>query len=153
MVVLAVVRDRLLGPEQPDQLDRFAKPGEALFVIGPYDAESAFVQVLACADPEDDAVRKQRPERPECLGHDCRVIAKGRSHDRGAERNVLCPLAGGGEPGERKRRVAIGMTPRLKVIADEDALESVGFRGDGEIEQLTRAELFGRSLIAEAQHG
>jgi hypothetical protein len=44
------------------------------------------------------------------------------------------------------------MTPWLKVIADEDAFESVVFRGDCEIEQLTRAELFGRGLIAEAQH-
>jgi hypothetical protein len=44
------------------------------------------------------------------------------------------------------------VAPRLKVVADENAFESVVFRSDSEIEQLTRTELFGRSLIAEAQH-
>jgi hypothetical protein len=44
------------------------------------------------------------------------------------------------------------MTPGLEVVAHEDAFKAVGFGGDGEIEQLTRAELFGRSLIAEALH-
>jgi hypothetical protein len=44
------------------------------------------------------------------------------------------------------------MTPWLEVVAHEHAFETVVFGGDGEIEQLTRAELFGRSLIAEAQH-
>ena len=152
MVVLAVEGDRLLSPEESNQLDRLAQARKALFAVRPCNAERTFVQVLACADAEDDTVREQRSEGPKRLGHDGRVIPEGRSHDGGAECDALCSLAGGSEPRERKRCVTIRMTPWLKVIADEDAFESVLFRGDGEIEQLTRAELFGRGLITEAQH-
>src|SRR6266513_6291488 len=54
-------------------------------------------------------------------------------------------------PGEGKRRVAVGVAPRLEVVADEDRIESVVLGGDREVEQLARAELLGRGLVAEAQ--
>jgi hypothetical protein len=44
------------------------------------------------------------------------------------------------------------MAPRLEVIAHEDAFESGRLGGDRKIEQLSRAELLGRSLVAETQH-
>jgi hypothetical protein len=152
VVVLAVKRDRLLGPQEADQLDRLTQPGKALLVVGPRDAERAFVQMLARANAEDHAVGEQRSESPESLRHDGGVISKGRSHNRGAERNALGPLSSCREPGHCKGRVPIGVTPRLEVVADEHALETVLFGGDSKIEQLPRAELLGRSLIAEAQH-
>jgi len=35
------------------------------------------------------------------------------------------------------------MTPRLEVIAHENAFEAVDLSGESELEQLSRAELFG----------
>ena len=40
---------------------------------------------------------------------------------------------------------------RLEVVADENRVETVVLGGDGEIEQLARAELLGRGLVAEPQ--
>jgi hypothetical protein len=44
------------------------------------------------------------------------------------------------------------MTPWLEVVANENAFETVFFGRDREIEQLARAELLGRSLVAKSQH-
>ena len=99
--------------------------------------------MLARSDAEDDSVRHQNAKSPECLRDDRWVIPEGRCRNRRAQQDLLGPLACGGKPGDRKRRVAIGMTPGLEVIAHEDAFETVVFGGDREIEQLSRAELLG----------
>ena len=44
--------------------------------------------------------------------------------------------------------MAVGVTPRLEMVADENRIESVGLGRDREIEQLARAELLSRSLVA-----
>ena len=44
-----------------------------------------------------------------------------------------------------------GVPPRLKVIADDDAVEADFLGVDAELEQLAWPELLGRRLIAEPQ--
>src|SRR5208282_808741 len=105
------------------------------------------------ADAEDDAAGEQRAEGAEHLGDDRRVVAEGGGEDGGAHDDA----AGGGaeraEPGQRGGGVAVGVLPRLEVVADEDGVEADFFREDGEVEQLPRAELFGGGLVAEFEHG
>ena len=61
-------------------------------------------------------------------------------------------LAGSCEPGESEWRVAVGVPPRLEVIAHENRVEPVPFGVDREIEKHARCELFGRSLVPKPQH-
>ena len=51
------------------------------------------------------------------------------------------------------RRVAVGVAPRLEVVADEDALEAGALGVDCERQQVARAELLGRRLVSEGEHG
>src|SRR5205814_9848078 len=123
VVVLPVEVDRLLGPQLADEPDRLAQPRETLLVVGPLDAEGALVQVLPGADAEDHATRVERAQRAEGLGDDPRVKTERRRVDRGPESDPLGALSNGGEPGEGKRRVAVGVAPRLEVVADGDRVE------------------------------
>ncbi len=93
-----------------------------------------------------------RAERAEGLRDDRGMIAEGRGQDAGAD--LRPPRAGAerAEPDERGGRVAIGMLPRLEVVADEDQVEADLLGEAGEIEQLARAELLGRGLVSEFQH-
>ena len=86
MVVIAVERHRLVGPQHADQPHRLAQPGETLLVVGPLDAEGAFVEVLARADTEDHALGMERTQRAKGLRDDGRVITKGRRDHGRAER-------------------------------------------------------------------
>src|SRR5438309_11849011 len=107
--------------------------------------------MLAGADAEDHALRKQQPEGAECVGDDRGVLAKSGCRDRGSESDASRSLADGGQPREGKGRMAVGVTPGLEMVADENRIESVGLGRDREIEQLARAELLSRSLVAEPQ--
>ncbi len=149
MVVLAVEGHRLLGPQLPDEPHRLAQPREALLVLRPGDTERALVQVLARADAEDHPVRKQHAERTERLGHDRGVVAKRRRVDGGAEGDSIRPLPHRRQPRERERGVPVRMAPGLEVVADKNGIEPVTFGRDRKVEELTRAELLGRSLVAE----
>ena len=59
----------------------------------------------------------------------------------------------GTEPGERVRRVAVVVAPRLEVVAGPDGVEPGLLGRDREVEQPLRVELLGGGLVAEAQVG
>ena len=61
-------------------------------------------------------------------------------------------LAQGAQPGQRRRRMPVGVPPGLEVIAHENAVETLVLRGDRELEQPSWRELLGRSLVSELQH-
>src|SRR5439155_1953708 len=64
VVVLAVERHRLLGPELANEPHRLAQPSESLAIVRPLDAESTLVQVLARADAEDHPAGCSTPRVP-----------------------------------------------------------------------------------------
>ena len=49
--------------------------------------------------------------------------------------------------------MAIDMLPGLEVIADEGRIEADRLRLAGEVQKLSRRELFGRRLVSELEHG
>src|SRR5207302_8075712 len=126
---------------------------EALLVVRPLNAERALVEMLAGADPEDHAPGMERTQRAESLRDDRGVIAKRRRHHRRAEDDSAGALAGSGQPCEREWRVSVGVAPGLEMVADEHRVEPVRLGRDGEVEELARAELLGRSLVPELQLG
>src|SRR5712692_9511816 len=152
VVILPVERHALLGPQQLDQLDGFPQSGETLLVVGPCNPESALIEMRSGANTQDHPSWIQRPQRPKRLRDDGRVIAKCGRCDRGAEPDSLGAFAHGGEPGKRKRRVAVRVAPGLEVVADENAVEAAPLGVDREIEKHAWCELFGRSLVPEPQH-
>jgi hypothetical protein len=80
------------------------------------------------------------------------MIAEGRGQDAGADLGAVRPGAKRAEPDERRRRVSVGVLPRLEMVADEDRVEADLLGEAREIEQLTRTELLGRGLVSEFQH-
>src|SRR5216684_5756687 len=80
------------------------------------------------------------------------MIAEGRGQHAGADLGALRPGAERAEPDERRRRVPVGMLPRLEMVADEDRVEPDLFGEAREIEQLLRGELLGRGLVSKFQH-
>src|SRR5919202_1258548 len=47
--------------------------------------------------------------------------------------------------------MAAGVPPRLKVIAEPDAIEAARFGVDGELDEIARAKLLGRRLVAQLE--
>src|SRR5206468_91187 len=79
LVVLALERHPLLGPELSDQLDRLAEHSPALLDARPSARRSRrLIQRLAGTDAEEDAPRVEARERRKVLRDDRRVIAHGR---------------------------------------------------------------------------
>ena len=151
MVILPVESHRLVGPEKADQLDRLAEASKTLAVVRPLHAERALVEVLAGADPEDHPSWKEHPQGAKGLRDYRRVVAKCRRYDRRAERDARSALARGCEPRQRERRMAVGVAPRLEMVAHENRIESIGFGRDCEIQQLARSELLGGGLVTEPE--
>src|SRR5437773_8250176 len=121
VVVLAVERHELLRPQLLDEANGLAQSGKPLLVVWPFDAERTFIEVLPRSDAEDHPVWVKRAEGSECLRDDGRVIAKRRRRNRGAQHHAARSLSNRRQPREGERRMPVGMTPRLKVIADEHA--------------------------------
>ena len=62
------------------------------------------------------------------------------------------PLAEGGKPGQRIRRMTIRVTPGLKMVADKDRIEPDLFCDTGEVQQFIGPELLRRRLVSDFQH-
>ncbi len=139
------------SPSRP--ANRLAQPAEPLPGRRPGVPEHRrLVHRLAAPDAEEDAVGEEQRERRHRLRDDRGVVAeRGRHHAR-PEPDPLGALPDRAEPGERERRVAARVAPRVEVVADDDAVEAKPFRRDAELEQLARTELLGRSLPSEREH-
>ncbi len=48
--------------------------------------------------------------------------------------------------------MAVGMSPRLEVIADDHAVKAAVFCSDGELHKLARGKLLCRRLVSELEH-
>ena len=118
----------------------------------PFGAHDDLVERLAGAYSEDDPARRQAAERGKRLCHHRGVVAQGRGQHAGAQDDSLRRGCRRAQPGDGVGRMAIGMAPGLVVVAGPDGVEAVLFRGDGEVEELSWAELFSRGLVAESKH-
>ena len=124
-IELALEGDPVLGPQFVDQRDRLAQPVAPLLGARPFDADRRhLVQRLASADAEHDAAWEHGSERAEDLGDDRRVIAKGRGQDARADRHPPGASAERAEPGKRRRRMPVGVLPRLEMVADKDRVRT-----------------------------
>ena len=153
LVELAFEAHPLLAPQPAHQGDGFAQAGEALLEVGPVHAGGRhFVQPLAGADAEDDALGEHGAQRAESLGDDGGMVAEGGGEHRGAHDDALGARAECPEPGEREDGVAVDVLPGLEMVADEDGIETALLGHDREIQQLAWRELFRRRLVPELQH-
>jgi hypothetical protein len=144
LVVLAVERDPLAGPQGPHQVDGLAEPGEALLEVGPLQAgDGDLVQRFAGTDADHDAVGVEAGQGGERLGHHGRVVAKGRGHHRSAELDAVGPFADGGQPGQREGSMTTVVLPGLEVVGDADTVQTQLLGPDGELHQVARVELLG----------
>src|SRR5205823_588544 len=152
--VFALVGHEVLGPEPPHQLDGFSQAAETLFEAGPLDSQDRnLVHRLAGPHAEKYPSWGELIERRHCLRHDGRVIAKGRRDDAGAKAYPARPLSQRRQPGKGERRVAIGVSPGLKVVAYDHAVESALLGMDRKVEQFARWELLSGRLVAQSQPG
>src|SRR5207253_2551819 len=99
-----------------------------------------------------DAAREHRAQRAKRLRHDRGVVAEGRRRDAGADHHPPRAGAERAEPGERVRRMAVGMLPWLEMVADEHRVETDLFGQARKIQEFARSELLGRGLVSEFQH-
>src|SRR5262249_54013957 len=150
-VELALEVDALLAPEAADQAHRLRQPLPPLLCPRPLlPGGGRLVHRLPGADAEEDASGEERPERAERLRDDRGVVAHRRREHAGAEVGAVERLAGRAEPDDRIRRVAAVVAPGLEVVGDGDGVEADALGVPREVEQLARAELLGRSLVAVA---
>ena len=153
LVELTLEADVLLRPQLAHQHDRLAHAGIAFLELGPGLAgRRHLVQRFARADTQDDASGEQAAQGGKGLRHDRRVIAIGRRQHAGAHDDLRGAGAHRAHPGDRVRRMAALVAPRLEVIADEHRVEPDPFGLDGETQQFPGSELFGGRLVAQLQH-
>ena len=150
--VLALEGDEVLLPQLAHQLHRFPEAAEADLELGPlHPRHGNLVHRLAGPDSEDQAPRRQPVEGCESLRHDRGVVAEGRRQDAGAERDPARPLGGRAQPRKGEGSMAVGVPEGLVVVGDPDAVEALRLGEHGQVEQLLRAELLRRRLVAELE--
>ena len=152
LVELALEVHEVLAEELLDEQHRLLQAAETLLLVGPLGSDHDLVERLAGAHAEDDAARGQAAQRGEGLGHHGRVVAQAGGEHAGAEDDALGRGGRGTQPGQGVGGVAIGVAPGLVVIAGPDRVVAELLGGDGEVEELAWAELFGRGLVAESKH-
>ena len=153
LVELPGKRHALFAPKLPHQLDRLLQAAEAYLELGPDHAgRRHLVERFAAADAKHDPSGIKASERREGLGNDRRVIAKCRRQHAGAERHAGGPRPERAQPGERERRVAAGVAPRLKVVADENRVEADLLGEATELQKVARTELLRRCFVAQFDH-
>jgi hypothetical protein len=118
--VLAVVGDRLLGPELLHQLQRLVEPAGPLLV--------GHVEVVELLGPvaetraEDEPALGDDVEGGDLLGQHHGVVQR-RDHDVGDQARAR--VAVGGEPGEQRHRLQPPQFPVEEVLADRDVVEAL----------------------------
>ncbi len=80
------------------------------------------------------------------------MITEGRRQHACAHDDPRCLGPERAKPRERKRRVSVGVPPRLKVIADENGIEAGFFRKTREGQKIARTELFRGRFVTELKH-
>ena len=149
-VVVALEVHPLAGPQLPDQPDRLREAQAPLLAAGKrVTGDRRLVHGLAGAHAEEHAAGRHHGERGERLRDHRRLVAQRGGEDARAERRTFGGDRGRAEPGERVRPVPAVMAPRLEVVRDRDDLEPDALGVPGELEQLDRAELLRRRLVAE----
>ena len=153
VVVLALEVDAVAEPQLAHQLDGLAQPGVALLELRPLALVPGgdLVERLAGAHAEEDPVRVQAAHGRERLRDDGGVVAERRRQHRRAEDQPLGALADRGHPGQRERRMAALVAPRLEVVADGRAVHAVRFGRHGQLDEFPRGELLRRRLVSEFQ--
>ena len=153
VVVLALERHLLTGPQLPHQPDRFPQPREAFLELGPLPLKTGrvLVECLTGTDAEHDPPRIHTRHRGEGLRDDRRVVAERRRHHRGTDLHPLGTLTHRRHPRQRKRGMPTVVTPRLKMIGHRNRIHTVGLSRHRDLDKLTRIELLCRSLVSESQ--
>jgi hypothetical protein len=110
------------------------------------------VQVLARSDAEEEAPIHEGGRRGGGLGDDRGVDADRRTRDGGAETEPRRRLRDG--PGDRphERALPLAIAPWVEVIRDEREAEARLLRPLREADQIGRAELLARELVADLDH-
>src|ERR1700754_3199127 len=80
------------------------------------------------------------------------MVAERRRQHAGAHDHARRSGAQRAQPCQREGRMAVHVLPWLKVVADEDRIETDLLGKAREAQQLARRELLRRSLVSELDH-
>jgi hypothetical protein len=113
------VQDELAGPERAHDRDGFLEHLEPHGRRRPAVGEDVLVQVLAGADPEEEAAVEHQRRRGRSLGHDRRVDANGRAGHARAECQLVRHLRDSADDRPDERAVSLRRGPRVVVVGDQ----------------------------------
>src|SRR6516165_1039329 len=80
------------------------------------------------------------------------MVAESRRQHAGAHNDARRSGAQRAKPRQREGRMAVDVLPWLKVVADEDRIETDFLGKTREAQQLARGELLRRRLVSELDH-
>src|SRR5579871_6789275 len=151
-VIRPLIADQFFFPEMLNQVNGFAQPRQTFFGLRPFGVgHGDLIERFAGAHAQNDPIWCEDAQRRKRLRDDGRLIAKCRRQNAGSQDNTLGALPSRAQPGKREGRVAVGVSPGLKVIADPGAIEAELLSLNREVKQLAWSKLLCRSLVSQLQ--
>src|SRR5579871_4885474 len=139
--VLAGVARLLAGEELLNDLDGFDHALQAYRRFGPFAAHDVFVERLARADAQPEAVGVHGGQRGGGLRENGRVVAIRGAGDAGSKGHLLGRGAERAHPRPDERTLPLLRNPRVKVIGSHHAAETGLFRLSTPTQQVVWTEL------------
>jgi hypothetical protein len=110
------------------------------------------VQVLACADPEEEASRHHRGARRRRLGDDRGMDPDQRARDAGSEPQLFGLARDPANHAPDERALTLAVDPWMEVIRDQSEGEARLLRRARVLDQAAGSVLLARERIAELDH-
>jgi hypothetical protein len=152
-VVLAPVAVQLALPQPAHDLDRLDEHLGTVVIDRPVIAEDVLVEVLAGPDAEEESAVEEVGGRRRGLRDDRRMGPDHRTGHAGADLQRGGLTRNAAEDSPHERRLALGIDPRVIVIADKGELEPRVLRLRGLSHEVRGTMFFAAEGITEASHG
>jgi hypothetical protein len=136
-------------PQLPHQRDGFLEHLEPLVGRGPLRPEHVLVQVLTCADAQEEAAGHQARDRRRGVRDDRRVDANQRARDARADTEALRVLRDRSEDGPDEAAVSLRVDPRVDVVRDQPEAEARVLRSPRAPHQVGGRQLLRRQGDAD----
>jgi hypothetical protein len=135
-----------------DDVDRFRQALVALAAAGPAGTDDVFVEALAGAEPEREAIVAEQPQGGGALGHDRGMVAHGRAGHRRHQAHPPRRIGDRAQDRPGQRCMTLFFEPGGEVVRNCCEGEPRLFGALGVVYQSGGPVFFGHELVAELEH-
>src|SRR5262249_4998316 len=151
-IVRALIAVRPALPEQAHDGDRLLEHLEAELRRRPLSTEDMLVKILACAYPQEKAIRHHRCRRSGSLGDDRWMDAHRWARHAGAETESLGSVCYTANHAPHKRTMSLTVSPRMIVIRHQSEGEADCLCSLGVVDEIVRIMLLTGKSVANFTH-